>query len=161
MKSEEIFASYNCDTMHRIQAIFSSIFVMQNRMQTAGEKLQTQISMKQWLLLAMAGSCPEPRTLTNVGNLMGCSRQNIKKLTLALEKKGFIRLLSGSNNSVRVEPTDTVQEYSEEGGERHLQSLKLLFEDFSEDEIETLFRLYMKLYAGIERVEKYAEEISK
>ena len=55
MKSEEIYASYNCDTMHRIQAIFSSIFVMQNRMQTAGEKLQTQISMKQWLLLAMAG----------------------------------------------------------------------------------------------------------
>ena len=66
MKSEEIYASYNCDTMHRIQAIFSSIFVMQNRMQTAGEKLQTRISMKQWLLLAMAGSCPEPRTLTNV-----------------------------------------------------------------------------------------------
>lgn len=161
MKSEEIFANYNCDTAHRVQAIFSSIFVMQNRMQTAGEKLQTQISMKQWLLLAMAESCTEPRTLTNVGNLMGCSRQNIKKLALALEKKGFIRLLLGSNNSVCIELTDKVQKYSEEVSTRHLQSLKLLFEDFSEDEIETLFRLYMKLYVGIERVERYAEEIGK
>ncbi len=161
MKIEEIFARYNCDTTHRVQAIFSSIFVLQNRMQTAGEKLQTEISMKQWLLIAMAASCPEPRTLTNVGNLMGCSRQNIKKLALTLEKKGFIQLLLGRNNSVRIELTEKVQEYSKEVSKRHLQSLKLLFEDFSEDEIATLYRLYIKLYAGIERVEKYAEECNK
>ncbi len=159
MKMKEIFEAYDCDTEHRIQAIFSSIFVFQNRMQTAGEKLQTQISMKQWLLLAMVDCCPEPRTLTNVGNLMGCSRQNIKKLALALEKKGFVRLLLGGNNSVCIELTDKVKQYTEEMGERHLQSLKLLFEDFSENEIEQLFHLYSKLYVGIERVEKYAEEL--
>lgn len=159
MKMKEIFEAYDCDTEHRIQAIFSSIFVFQNRMQTAGEKLQTQISMKQWLLLAMVDCCPEPRTLTNVGNLMGCSRQNIKKLALVLEKKGFVRLLLGENNSVCIELTDKVKQYTEEMGERHLQSLKLLFEDFSENEIEQLFHLYSKLYVGIERVEKYAEEL--
>lgn len=156
---KEIFESYNCDTEHRIQAIFSSIFVFQNRMQTAGEKLQTQISMKQWLLLAMVACCPEPHTLTNVGNLMGCSRQNIKKLALVLEKKGFVRLLLGGNNSVCIELTNKVKQYTEEMGERHSQSLKLLFEDFSENEIEQLFHLYSKLYVGIERVEKYAEEL--
>ncbi len=156
---KEIFEAYDCDTEHRIQAIFSSIFVFQNRMQTAGEKLQTQISMKQWLLLAMVDCCPEPRTLTNVGNLMGCSRQNIKKLALALEKKGFVRLLLGGNNSVCIELTDKVKQYAEEMGKRHLQSLKLLFEDFSENEIEQLFHLYSKLYVGIERVEKYVEEL--
>ncbi len=159
MKMKEIFEAYDCDTEHRIQAIFSSFFVFQNRMQTAGEKLQTQISMKQWLLLAMVDCCPEPRTLTNVGNLMGCSRQNIKKLALALEKKGFVRLLLGGNNSVCIELTDKVKQYTEEMGKRHLQSLKLLFEDFSENEIEQLFHLYSKLYVGIERVEKYAEEL--
>lgn len=159
MKMKEIFEAYDCDTEHRMQAIFSSIFVFQNRMQTAGEKLQTQISMKQWLLLAMVTCCPEPRTLTNVGNLMGCSRQNIKKLALVLEKKGFVRLLLGGNNSVCIELTDKVKQYTEEMGKRHLQSLKLLFEDFSENEIEQLFHLYSKLYVGIERVEKYAEEL--
>ena len=104
MKLDMIFKEYECDTEHRMQAIFSSVFVLQNRMQTAGEKLQTQISMKQWLLLAMAACCPEPRTLTDVGKLMGCSRQNIKKLALALEKKSFVRLVSGGNNSVCIEP---------------------------------------------------------
>lgn len=154
-----LFEQFNCDTQHRVQAIFSSIFVLQNRMQTAGEKLQTKISMKQWLLLAMTECCPEPRTLTNIGNLMGCSRQNVKKLALALEKKGFVRLLLSSNNSVHIELTEEVKRYTEEIGERHMKALSLLFSDFSEEEIEQLFSLYTKLYAGLERVENYAEEL--
>lgn len=161
MKMNEIFETYDYDTQHRVQAIFSSIFVLQNRMQTAGEKLQTDISMKQWLLLAMTECCPEPRTLTNIGNLMGCSRQNIKKLALALEKKGFVRLLLGANNSVCIELTDKVNEYAKEIGEQNFQALKLLFSDFNEEEIEQLFRLYAKLYRGVERVEKYAEGLDK
>ncbi len=159
MKMDKLFEAYEYDTEHRIQAIFSSIFVLQNRMQTAGEKIQTQISMKQWLLLAMTACCPEPRTLTGIGNLMGCSRQNIKKLALVLEKKGFVRLLPGGNNSVCIELTDKVGQYAKEMEERHLQYLKLLFSSFNEDEIKLLFRLYAKLFAGMERVEKYAEEL--
>ena len=161
MKMNDLFEAFGRDTKHRVQAIFSSIFVLQNRMQTAGEKLQTEISMKQWLLLAMAECCPEPRTLTNIGNLMGCSRQNIKKLALTLEKKGFVRLLLGANNSVCIELTDKVNTYAQEMGARHLQALTLLFADFSEDEIEQLFRLYAKLYAGVERVEQYAEGLAE
>jgi len=155
----ESFEQFNCDTTHRMQAIFSSIFVLQNRMQTAGEKLQTKISMKQWLLLAMTACCPEPRTLTNIGNLMGCSRQNVKKLALALEKKGFVHLQLSNNNSVLVELTEEVQRYTEEIGERQMKALSLLFSDFSEEEIEQLFFLYSKLYTGLEQVENYAEEI--
>ncbi|MFR7819690.1 MarR family winged helix-turn-helix transcriptional regulator [Candidatus Pseudoruminococcus sp.] len=155
----ELFEQFDCDTQHRMQAIFSSIFVLQNRMQTAGEKLQTEISMKQWLLLAMTECCPEPRTLTNIGNLMGCSRQNVKKLALALEKKGFVHLLLSSNNSVLVQPTEEVQRYAEEIGERHMKALSLLFSDFSEEEIGQLFSLYSKLYVGLERIESYVEEL--
>ena len=74
-------------------------------------------------------------------------------------KKGFVRLLSGGNNSIRIELADKADQYAEEMGERHLQSLKLLFSDFSDDEIKQLFHLYVKLFAGMERVEKYAEEL--
>jgi DNA-binding MarR family transcriptional regulator len=158
---DELFEKFNCDTMHRMQAIFSSIFVLQNRMQTAGDKIQTQISMKQWLLLAMTDSSPEPRTLTNIGNFMGCSRQNVKKLALSLESKGFVRMLSGGNNSVCIELTEKVTEYNKEIGLQQMQALKVLFADFSEEEILQLFKLYAKLYAGVERVENYAEELNQ
>ena len=92
---------------------------------------------------------------------MGCSRQNIKKLALALEKKGFVRLLFGANNSVCIELTDKINAYAKEMGERHLQALKLLVADFTKEEIKQLFHLYAKLYMGVERVEKYAEELDK
>ena len=108
MKMDELFEEYDCDTEHRAQAIFSCIFILQNRMQTAGEN---------------------------------------------------VRLLLEGNNSVRIELTDKVGQYAEEIGERHSQFLKLLFTDFNEDEIDLLFRLYVKLFAGIERVEKYAEKL--
>lgn len=155
----KIYEEFDCDTLHRVQAIFASIFIMQNRMQTAGEKIQTQISMKQWLLLAMAECCPEPRTLTNLGALMGCSRQNVKKLAAALEKQGYIRFLPGGNNSVQLELTEKVAAYDREMGECHVQTLQLLFKDFTEEEIRQLFYLYAKLYTGIERVETYAKEL--
>ena len=90
---------------------------------------------------------------------MGCSRQNVKKLALALEKKGFVHLLLSSNNSVLVEPTEKVQRYAEEIGERHMKALSLLFSDFSEEEIGQLFSLYSKLYVGLERIESYVEEL--
>lgn len=155
----EIFEKYNCDTLHRVQGIFSSIFVLQNRLQTAGEKIQTDLSMKQWHLLVMMECCPESHDLTNIGNLMGCSRQNVKKLALALEKKGYVRLLVGDNNSVQIELTEKAAEYRQEMSQRHAQTLRLLFDDFNEEEIKLLFNLYIKLYAGIEQVENYAREL--
>ncbi len=45
----------------------------------------------------------------------------------------FVRLLLEGNNSVRIELTYKV--------------------------VDLLFRLYVKLFAGIERVEKYAEKL--
>lgn len=158
MKMDEMYDSFGTDTDNMLNAIFSSIFIMQNRMQTACEKIQTQISMKQWLLLVMASICPEPRTLTAVGNLMGCSRQNVKKLALVLESKGFIRLEQGFNNSLTIELSEQADSYFTQMQERYAKTMQLMFADLSEEEIQQLYKLYGKLYAGIERVENYAEK---
>lgn len=156
---KKLFEVFDSDLQHRVQAIFSSIFILQNRMQTAGEKIQTKISMKQWLLLAMIEGCPETPTLTNLGYIMGCSRQNVKKLASALEMQGYVSLYHGKSNSVCVEITDKAIAYGKEMEERNSHTLKLLFADFNDAEIKELFRLYSKLYTGIERVENYAKEI--
>ena len=158
---DELYERFGGDRQHIMMAVFSSIFIMQNRLQTACERIQTQISMKQWLLLAMAASCPEPRTLTRLGELMGCSRQNVKKLAATLETGGYVRLERGDGNSVCVELTEKADEYAAEMAERHAETMRLLFLDFSDVELEQLFSLYSKLYAGIDRVERYAAETEK
>lgn len=156
---ERLLRAFDCDTPHRVQALFCNIFILQNRLQTACEKVQTDMTMKQWLMLAMLEQCPEPKTLTNVGKLMGCSRQNVKKLASALEQKGYVTLSEGANNSICLQETEKVAQYSAEMDQRRGMVLQQLFGDFSEEEIAEFYALYRKLYAGMERVEKYAEEV--
>ena len=155
MKLEKLLKDFNKNRDNREQALFTSIFIIQNRIQTSGEKLQKEISMKQWLLLTMTSICPSPKTLSNVGRMMGCSRQNIKKLALALEKKGFVKLVKGNNNSLYIELTNKVAEYSKEIGDKQYAALKILFKKFSDEEIKQFFNLVSKLYVGLENMENY------
>lgn len=154
----EIFDSCGSDVLLQKQALFASIFVMQNRLQTAAERVQTEISMKQWLLLAMTQACIKEPTLTNIGHLMGCSRQNVKKLALALQKKGFITFKKGKSNSLEIGLTTKVQQYSIQMQVRHTEVLRLLFDEFNDEEINNLFHLYEKLFSGIHQVENYTRE---
>lgn len=62
--------------------------------------------MRQWHLLAMAEACEREKTLTNIGRLMGCSRQNVRRLADALERRGFVRTAAGPNNAVLLETTE-------------------------------------------------------
>lgn len=159
MPTHETFADYAATPEERMQAVFASIFILQNRLQTACEKVQTGMSMKQWLLLAMAESCPPPRTLTRVGARMGCSRQNVKKLAMSLQSRGFLRMTRGAGNAVYLEPTDAAHEYFRGMTGRQTTVLDLLFSDFSPDQTALLFEAVAKLYDGVERVERYADEL--
>lgn len=153
----EEFLSYGVNIGQKMQALFASVFVMQNRLQTAGEKVQTEISMRQWHLLAMTSVCEKPRTLTNIGALMGCSRQNVKNLAAALNKKGFIDFVYGANNSVLIEITEKADRYLSSMTDRHNEVLARLFSGFTEDEINELFVLQNRLLDGLEQVEIYAD----
>lgn len=154
-----LLGKFDRDTPHRVMALFCSIFIQQNRMQTACEKIQTDMSMKQWLMLAMLEHCPEPKTLTNVGKCMGCSRQNVKKLATTLVQKGYLTVTEGANNAVCLEETEKVAAYSVQMDHRRRQVLTLLFSEFREEEIAQFYSLQKKLYAGIERVEEYTNTI--
>lgn len=155
----EIIQHLEDDAAKRVERIFSYIMIINNRMQNAGEKLHDEISLKQWLLIAMAQTCKTEKTLTNIGNLMGCSRQNVKKLALALEKGGFARLKKGANNSTLIELTEKTKSYVDDIGPILAHSFELLFADFTEEELDLLFKLFVKLNNGIVRVEDYARDL--
>ena len=141
------------------QMIFANIFILANRLQTACEKIQTDITIKQWLMLAIALNMNENRNLSQIGNMMGCSRQNIKKLAKPLEEKGYIKFIKGSKNSLNIEVTDKFFKYSNQMKAKHLETLTLLFKDFTDEEITQLFSLYNKLESGLASVEEYGEKL--
>ncbi|NJA71073.1 MarR family transcriptional regulator, partial [Clostridioides difficile] len=87
------------------------------------------------------------------------SRQNVKKLAIALEKKGFIEIEQNEKDSraICLVTKDRVQEYSKKVRGMQEKVLQLLFEDFTEKEAEQLFFGIMKLSIGIENVKNYVE----
>ena len=156
--SKSIF-SENEDFMKKL--IFASIFIHKNKIQTACDKLDSEITMKQWLLLAVVSTFKEPLTLSEIGEIMGCSRQNVKRLANTLEKKGFIKSIpkKSDNRATCIVLDEKMNEYISRVGDIQENVLKILFEDFSKEEIRQYFNLVSKLYSGIEKVENYAEEV--
>ncbi len=147
MNIDDLNKKFSGSTENQRKAIFSTLFIAGNRLQTLFDHHIPEVSLKQFMLLSIVRQSEEQLTFTQLGSLLGCSRQNIKKLADVLMKKGFITIQQSpyDTRAMCICPTEKVNEYQEE--------LKYLFEVYTDKEIETLFILLSKLYAGIENLE--------
>jgi len=160
MNIDDLTAKFANTTENQRKAIFSTLFIICNRLQTLFDNHIPHVSLKQFMLLSLAHQSEEPQTFTQLGRLLGCSRQNIKKLADILEKKGFITIQQSPNDSraMCIYPTDKVDDYFQNDFSLYQEELAYLFEVYSEAEIEELFNLLLKLYAGVDNLEKKATE---
>ena len=78
--------------------MFSTLCIAENRLQTIFDKSSSGITLKQFMLLTMVRQSEERLTFTQLGDLLGCSRQNIKKLAAVLEQKGFVTIIQNEND---------------------------------------------------------------
>ena len=88
MDLDTLVTRFSDTTENRQKAIFSTLFIAGNRLQTLFDKTIPALSLKQFMLLSVARQSEEPLTFTQLGKLLGCSRQNIKKLADALVQQG-------------------------------------------------------------------------
>lgn len=138
------------------RAIFSTIFIAGNRLQTSFDRADGQVTMKQFMLLTMLRQSGEDMTFTQLGELLGCSRQNIKKLAASLEKKGLVTISRNPRDgrACVISPTEKLAAYFRQTAQIHTEKLRDLFSVYSDGEMEQLFRLLMKLYNGLDRLEQ-------
>ena len=150
MNLDDLTTKFSNSTENQRKAIFSTLFIAGNKLQTLFDNHIPEISLKQFMLLSIVRQSTEPLTFTQLGTLLGCSRQNIKKLADVLMKKGFITIQQSPHDTraMCICPTEKVNDYFTN------DFFKYLFEVYTVEEIETLFILLSKLYAGIENLEK-------
>lgn len=156
MNVEKLIDRFSHTTEDQAKAIFSTLFIATNRLQTFFDNHIPEISLKQFMLLSIVRQSRAPQALTRLGQMLGCSRQNIKKLADALERKGFIMLRQSPQDTraVCICATEKADEYFQTDFAKYQQELKYLFEVYTAGEIETLFHLFARLYTGIEHLEK-------
>ena len=137
-------------------AIFNSLFILGNKLQTIFDNHIAELSLKQYMLLSLMAQSKEKLTFTQSGNLLGCSRQNIKKLANVLEKKGFVRIEQNPNDprACCLCLTAKAEKYLSEDFRKHRDELNDLFKDYSDQELNAFFVLLMRLYSGTENLEK-------
>ena len=145
---------------HQQKAIFHSLFILSNRLQTLFDQRIPEVTLKQFLLLALVRQSKEPLPLTQLGALLGCSRQNVKKLAAALARKGFVTIDQSpiDPRALWVCPTEKVEQFFAQDFAQSHRALPTLFSVYSESELASLFQLLMKLYAGLERLETITQE---
>lgn len=156
MLLDDLITRFSDTEENRQKAIFSTLFIAGNKLQTLFDNHIPEVSLKQFMLLSIVRQSREPLTFTQLGNLLGCSRQNIKKLADVLMKKGFITIQQSplDTRAMCIYPTEKVNDYFQNGFSQYQEELKYLFEVYTDFEIETLFILLSKLYGGIENLEK-------
>ena len=147
MNLDDLTARFSGSTESQEKAIFSTLFIAGNKLQTIFDSRIPESIIKQ---------SKEQLTFTQLGNLLGCSRQNIKKLADVLMKKGFITIQPSPQDAraMCICPTEKVNDFYSNDFSEYQQDLKYLFEIYTDKEIETLFILLSRLYTGIENLEK-------
>ena len=160
LRIQELITRFSDTRENQQKAVFSTLFIAGNRLQTVFDNHIPEISLKQFMLLSIVRQLPEQLTFTQLGDILGCSRQNIKKLADALEKKGFITIQQRSSDAraMCICPAKKAEEYFQEEFSVYQKELKYLFEVYTEKELEQFFRLLMRLYAGIENLQRSITE---
>lgn len=158
MDINDLIIKFSSSAESRRKAVFSTLFIAGNKLQTLFDNHIPEVSLKQFMLLSLVRQSGEQLTFTQLGNLLGCSRQNIKKLADALMKKGFITIQKSPHDTraMCICPTEKVDDFYANDFSKYQKELDYLFEVYTEKEIETLFILLSKLYDGIENLEKRA-----
>ena len=80
MNFNDLIAKFSNTAENQQKAIFSTLFIAGNKLQTLFDKHIPEISLKQFMLLSIVRQSEKQLTFTQLGTLLGCSRQNIKKL---------------------------------------------------------------------------------
>lgn len=160
MEITDLIQKFSVSRTTQQKAIFSSIFIIGNRLQTLFDNHIPLISLKQFMLLSLVHQSKEQLTFTQLGKLLGCSRQNITKLASILEKKGFISIQKSPNDmrALCICPTPQMNVFFCEDFTKYQKELDYLFDIYSDEELEVLFNLLMKWYSGISDFEKLIDE---
>lgn len=161
MEYDDLIRRFSHSTEQRQKAIFSTLFIVGNRLQTIFDSRIPEVSLKQFMLLSIVRQAEGPMSLTQLGRFLGCSRQNVKKLAAALEKKGFVTLRQSPRDArvFCVSPAPRAERFFQQEFAQYQAELGYLFEVYTPEEIQTLFALLTRLYAGIEHLERKVNHV--
>jgi DNA-binding MarR family transcriptional regulator len=113
------------------------------------------ITTKQWFLLASIEKLGGlPATIDEISETMGCSHQNVKKLALKLEQKGFVQIVKDQKDKrvSRILVLEKVNLLRQNLNESAGQLFNTLFRELDKDQLISLFEQINRISAALEGI---------
>ncbi|RDY22523.1 MarR family transcriptional regulator [Romboutsia maritimum] len=133
-----------------MQQAFSSLYSVSNKLQIVGDQYCEPLTSRQYMtMLAVLHLPKDETTLINIAKKLGTTKQNVTQLIKSLESKEFVSIIPSKKDkrSVNVCVTDIGMDIMIKcGREGTINFMADIFKDFTEEEIETLWKLLIKLY---------------
>ncbi len=132
-----------------MQQVYSTLFSVYNKIQTESTKRFTKLSSRQYMTILAILHLPEDeRTMNNVAKKLSTTKQNIRQLITALEKKQFIEIKSSDidRRAANLQITSAGMNEMLKAGEIGIMLLADLFNEFSNEELQALWSLLTKMY---------------
>lgn len=135
--------------LHLMQQSYATLFSVVNKVQTRGDEYMEILTSRQHMaLIAIAHLPTETATLTNISKKLGTTKQTANKLMTGLIKKGYVKSVPSQKDkrSINIEMTAEGKKALVDCSERSVYFLADLFQQFTSEEVATLWRLLQKLY---------------
>lgn len=150
---EGVFMNYSkaLRELHLMQQNYAAFFSVTNKLQAQGDSYFEKLTSRQYMIMLAIAHLPEDdTTLINIAKELGTSKQSAQTLITNLEKKGY--LITGASKrdkrAINVKITQLGKQIMVECGEKVVTLMSDIFNNFTSDDLETLWRLLKKLDSG-------------
>lgn len=132
-------------------AIYGVLFSLSNRIQTIGDKEFEDITIKQQFLMIALEMFENPPTLKEVGELTGCSYQNVKRMAEQLQKHGYLNIEKDcmDKRKLLLVMTKKTEHMAKIQGRKTIEFMSRLYKDISREDLTITLNTLMKMNRNI------------
>ena len=131
--------------------IYGMLFSLCNRIQTIGDKEFEDITLKQHFFLASLELFVDSPSLREMGELIGCSYQNVKRMAQHLQKAGYLNIVQDKEDrrKLLLISTEKMHKLAKQKREKSLRFMENLYKNISDDELKMTLLTLKKMNKNI------------
>jgi DNA-binding MarR family transcriptional regulator len=131
--------------------IYGMLFSLSNRIQTIGDRNFKDITLKQQFLMIALEMFEQPPTLKEMGELIGCSYQNVKRMAEHLKKERYIDILQDKSDrrKLLLVSTGKIEKMAEESREATAKFMENLYREIPREDLEITLKTLKKMDQNI------------
>lgn len=132
--------------------IFANIFRVSNKLQSKMDENITDITAKQWLLLASLDYFETPPRLTELAKALDYSHQNTRMLIKKLEEKGYVKtkIDEEDKRAIRIYKMKKSDIWWKNNEDIAYVFIEKMYSDFNDEELFILNKSLYKLFENLE-----------